>query len=303
MSAYTKLLRPEQWVKNSFLLLPLIFCGALRSEHWRESIALCLIGIACFCCWSSCAYIVNDIFDRNRDRLHPRKRFRPIASGAVSIRQATFAAVALAFAPLAFLGTAAALTGDAFSLNRDGFWFLAIGGLYLVNNLLYNLIFRSFIILDVISIAVGFLFRLLGGCFILNVQPSVWLLVCGFSLAVELGFSKRWLELARLNENGEEYRNSLSGYSKRLLRWGLGVSTAVTLTAYVLYTIAPATIAVHRTDKLIYTCPFVFFGVFRYLSDVFQEKADGPVEIVLHDRLFLINGAVWIAFALCLILN
>ena len=181
---------------------------------------------------------------------------------------------------------------------------LAVGVLYLLNNIFYCFILRRKEIIDVFSIAAGFVLRLPAGCFILNLAPSHWLLICGFSLALFLGFGKRRTELAQ-NSNEKKsrdtFRESLRFYSPEFLNILLAVTATVTLLAYMLYCISPETVHLHNTNSLIYTVPFVFFGVFRYTSAVLAGSIDGPDELLFGDKLFLVNIILWAAAAVVIL--
>ena len=281
-SAFFRLLRPKQWVKNVFVVLPLLFSGLLRTDRATESIGYAALAFGLFCAWSSAVYIMNDICDRKSDRQHPRKRNRPIASGEISLSAAWGVVVVLAVLPFA-----------AWHTLPCGV-FLA-GGLFLANNLLYCLKLRSVAIGDVFSIAIGFVLRILGGCFALGVEPSQWILMCGFSLALLLGFGKRRMEMS------QEARLALRGYSVEFLNILLGVTAAIALMSYLLYTLAPQTEAIHHTKNLIYATPFVFYGVFRYVWLSLLGKFDGPDEVFYKDVPFAVNGLLW-AIAIFIIL-
>ena len=293
-----RLLRPKHYVKNVFVLAPLFFSGLLK-EHALSAVCLAGMAFVCFCLWSSAVYILNDICDRERDRLHPRKCQRPIASGKVSIPTAVVLDVLCFLLPFVLVGSVYFCTEGILSLHALG-WFLLAGGLYLLNNVLYCTVLRLQVILDVFSIALGFIFRVLGGCFILSVEPSPWILVCTFSLALFLGFSKRRMELNH-TEVDASYRASLSVYSVEFLNILLGVSMTVCVMAYMLYTLSSTTVELHNTQHLIYTVPFVFYGTFRYLLTTIHGQADGPVEAILRDWLFQINALLWFVVTVVLL--
>lgn len=177
--------------------------------------------------------------------------------------------------------------------SKEGFClFLLTGGLYLLNNFLYCFSLRKIVILDVISIAFGFLLRALAGCFILDILPSKWLIICTFTLALFLGFGKRRMELAR-HEETAAFRSVLSDYSQRLLDILLAISAAVTLICYLLYTLSPETIALHQTHSLLLTIPFVILGVIRYIQLSVSGIMDGPDEVLWRDIPFLVNALLW----------
>lgn len=171
---------------------------------------------------------------------------------------------------------------------------LLFGALYLANSLAYCLVLKYRVVVDVLAIALGFVLRLLGGCAAIGVEPSSWLLVCGFSLALLLGFGKRRLEVDGL-ERAAEFRPVLQSYSPEKLNLLLGITASMCLLSYMLYTVAPETVRVHHTDKLVYTTPFVAYGVFRYLLKVQEGQHDGPVEVVVKDWTFSLNVLLWVA--------
>ncbi|MDR3111428.1 MAG: UbiA prenyltransferase family protein, partial [Planctomycetaceae bacterium] len=174
----------------------------------------------------------------------------------------------------------------------------AIGLLYLVNNSAYCFNLRNKVILDVMSIAAGFVLRIFGGCLAVNAVPSNWMLICGFSLALLLGFGKRRLELfhrenSKNSPTSENWRKSLNCYPTEYVNMLLGVSSMMCLMSYMLYTTAPETIALHGSSYLIYTSPFVFYGVFRYAIRCIQGRGDGPVDVLTQDKSFMINAVFW----------
>ena len=171
-----------------------------------------------------------------------------------------------------------------------------------MNNLLYSLKLRSIALWDVFSIAIGFVIRILGGCFAVGVEPSQWILVCGFSLALLLGFGKRRMEFA-VGGEVPKTRPVLQAYSMEFLNILLGISAAISLISYLLYTIAPETTELHGTTRLIYATPFVFYGVFRYVWLSLQNRYDGPDEVFYQDKPFFINGILWITTIFTIIFN
>jgi 4-hydroxybenzoate polyprenyltransferase len=272
------LCRPRQWTKNSFVLAPLLFSGMIADPG---SLLAGVTAFACFCLWSSAIYCWNDWLDAEADRQHPRKCQRPIAAGRLTPTFAVFLGL--------WLSTEAGLIAWSFLPPVV----LLYGLLYLANSVCYCLVLKHRVIADVMSIAVGFVLRLMAGCAAIGVQPTSWILVCGFSLALLLGFGKRRLEIAALAEPGK-YRSTLEYYSVDKLNVLLGTASSICLLTYMLYTMSPQTVALHHTDKLIYTVPFVAYGIFRYLFKVQEGLYDGPVEILLKDRIFLVNGLLWL---------
>jgi 4-hydroxybenzoate polyprenyltransferase len=276
---FLRLSRLHQWTKNVFVLAPILF-----SESIAKPEALLQAGLAfvCFCLWSSSVYCLNDLLDAEADRLHPRKCDRPIPSGRVT------PALAIVF------GAGLAVAACAIAIFFLPAKFLIFGLVYLANSVLYCLLLKHRVIVDVLSIAIGFVLRLLAGCAAISVAPTSWILVCGFSLAMLLGFGKRRLEIDAVTQSSE-FRSTLQSYSVDKLNLVLGITSSICLLSYMLYTVSPETVKLHHTTSLVYTIPFVAYGVFRYLFKVQEGHYDGPVEVLLKDPIFAVNGAMWLA--------
>lgn len=273
-------LRPRQWTKNLF-----VFAGLVFSEQKKlldpRSAELAVAAFAVFCVLSGVVYLVNDIRDRDADRLHPTKSLRPIASGALSVPAAAGAAVVLAVAGL----------GGAFWINQA---FGVVGALYVSLLVLYSLSLKHIVILDALALAIGFVLRAIGGAVAIDVPFSHWLLLCTLLLALFLAFSKRRAELVTLAEGATGHRRILAEYSPYLLDQMIGVVTASTLLAYAFYTISAETVAKFGTDHLLYTVPYPLYGIFRYLYLVHQREGGGnPSELLLTDRPLLACVALW----------
>lgn len=283
-----RLLRPHQWVKNGFVFVGLLFGGSGGDwELWGKV----LLAAAGFCLLSSCVYILNDMSDREADRAHPLKRRRPLASGTVSARQAFALALVCAGAGLA-LG-AGASAGVA-----------AILIVYLALNLAYSAGLKHIAILDVFIIAAGFMLRIFAGTWGVDIAPSQWLLLCGLLLTIFLGFAKRRAELM-VGEgdaaDGASPRPVLDDYSPALLDTMMAISAAGVIVSYSLYTVSPDTIELHHTDKLIYTLPFVLYGIFRYIFLLHRRGGEDPASTLLSDAHMLVTGAAWLGVTLWLI--
>jgi 4-hydroxybenzoate polyprenyltransferase len=275
-------LRPHQWTKNLIVFAALAF-----SKHLFDPVSLrrSAAAFAVFCGLSGAVYLVNDVIDVERDRLHPRKRRRPVASGALK----TSAAVAIS-ATLMVLGAAAAW--------RLGLEFAQCAAAYVLLNLLYSFKLKNVVILDVLSISMGFVIRAAAGGLVIGVPISEWLLICTILLALFLALSKRRHELTSLSESAVEHREILSEYSPYLLDQMISVVTASCVTAYAVYTTAEETKAKFGTARLPWTIPFVLYGIFRYLYLVHHKEQGGsPSEILLTDRPLLIAVALWAAAA------
>lgn len=283
--ALLTIMRPRHWAKNAFVLAPVIFAETAG----RPVIEQALAAFAFFCALSSAVYAINDVVDAASDRVHPRKRFRPVASGQLSATAATTLAVVLTvaafWAALMLLPLGVAIAGAA----------------YAINNALYVTMLRHHVIIDVISIASGFVLRLLAGAAAIGVEPTSWLLVCGFSVALLLGFGKRRTELESAGVDAS-YRRSLELYTPAKLDTLLAICASMSVLSYMLYTASSDTIRLHNTDRLVYTVPFVAYAIFRFIFKVQEGKGDGPVEILLSDPVFQLNAALW-AMSAALILR
>jgi 4-hydroxybenzoate polyprenyltransferase len=283
-----KLLRPHQWVKNGFVFVGLLFSDVSNDWRLRGSVALAAAG---FCLLSSCVYVLNDIFDRRADQAHPLKRRRPLASGAVRTGEALALAIVCAIAGFA-LGAAAA--------GRVVVMLVA----YLLLNLAYSAGLKHVAILDVFIIAAGFMLRIFAGTWGVGIAPSQWLLLCGLLLTIFLGFAKRRAELMVSlggGSNDASQRPVLDDYSPALLDTMMAISAAGVIVSYSLYTVSPDTIALHHTDKLIYTLPFVLYGIFRYIFLVHRHGGEDPASTLLSDAHMLITGVAWLCVTLWLL--
>ncbi len=276
-------MRPRHWSKNILLFAGLIFAqGAGRPVMWLQA----LLGFAAFSCVSSAVYVLNDWMDRERDRAHPEKRHRPIASGRLG--------AVPAFALLAVL----LAVGGALSV-RLGTGFVASALAYLVLQFFYSAGLKRVLIVDVLCLASGFVIRAIAGVELLrSLDPSIglspWLEVCTFFGALFLGGIKRRQEMELVEEGSR--RAVLHEYSLPLLDDMILIAAACTLFSYALYTIAPATVDKFHTNGLVFTIPFVVFGLFRYLYLTrVHRQGENPTEVLLHDRPILVDGALWAA--------
>lgn len=288
MGIYLKLARPEQWSKNVFLLAGLIFGHKLTDP---TAVTHVLLGFACFSLVASAVYVFNDIHDREEDRLHPRKKNRPIASGRVPVGSAVFYSLGLACVGL--LG--AALLNPAF---------LIVTATYLVMQVLYTLWLKHAALLDVILIGVGFVLRAVAGAVLAQVAISPWLVVCTFTLCLFMGFSKRRCELNALALNGAngaaQHRRTLAAYTPELLNHMTTVTAGIAVVSFMLYAMDARTYEVYHTRALIYTLPLVVYAVFRFALLVEHGRVDGPTDVLIKDRPFQIALLLW-ALAVVLI--
>jgi 4-hydroxybenzoate polyprenyltransferase len=270
-------MRPEQWTKNLIVFAALIFGHRLFDP---AAVGLSLAAFLIFCALSGVVYLINDVSDRTADQQHPYKRFRPIAAGTLSTT------AALAWAGL--------LGGIAVGL---AFWirpmFGAIAATYLVLFAGYSRVFKHVVILDVLTIAIGFVLRAAAGATAIAVPMSQWLLVCTILLALFLGLSKRRHELTLLAGSAAEHRRILEEYNPYLLDQMIGVVTASTLMAYIIYCTSPETIEKFGTHNLVLTTPFPIYGIFRYLYLVHQRGSGNPSEVLLTDRPLVACIALW----------
>jgi 4-hydroxybenzoate polyprenyltransferase len=288
--AAVRLLRPAQWSKNGFVLIGLLFGHA-----WNDPVRVgaALVSFAAFCAMASAVYVVNDWFDRERDRLHPRKRHRPIASGAVGGGLAALLAIAAASVAVA-LAFAPAL--DTVPDADGGLRLLALLGVYVALNVGYSVGLKHVPILDCGLIALGFMLRILAGTWAIGIAPSRWLIVCGLSVTLFLAFSKRRAELATLGDDAAGHRAVLESYSLPLLDQFLAITATAVLVTYSVYTVSADTVRTHGTDLLIWTLPCVAYGLFRYLYIVFQRGGGGdPTRDLVSDPHLLAAGGAWFA--------
>ncbi len=274
------LARPQQWVKNGFVLAPLLFSGRVREP---EAIGLASGALLAFCLAASSVYMVNDVVDRVTDQAHPAKRHRPVAAGRISTHTALGIGLALALAAI-FLAWAVHPT------------LVVVVASYLGLNVLYTFRLKQVVILDVFAIAVFFLLRLLAGSVAIDVRPSIWLILCGGLLALFLGFAKRRHELLLLGDESTDHRSVLSEYSTAFLDQMSTVLLAVTVVTYIMYTVSTEKVGEIGSYALVYSTGFVLYGVFRYLYLVHQRDGGSPTETLLTDRALLADVVLWVLY-------
>jgi 4-hydroxybenzoate polyprenyltransferase len=281
-----RLMRPYQWVKNAF-----VFTGLLFGHAWHDAnlVAGVVMAFAAFCLVSSAVYIFNDIVDLEQDRQHPKKCKRPLASGLVSIPAAVMLAVLLGTLGLSLAYFAAPTV-----------LVILIG--YALMNIAYTLRLKNVVILDVFIIATGFMLRILAGTLGVGIPPSQWLLLCGLMVTLFLGFTKRRAEIIALTDDKTAHRKVLEHYSPVLLDKMIGITAAGLIMSYSLYTMNPDTIRIHNTPNLIYTVPFVMYGVFRYIYLLHHQSRGGDPshDLVRDPHLFIVVGA-WLVATILLI--
>ena len=276
-------LRPSQWTKNLIVFAALLFGqrGTAPAFLVPEAIGQAVAAFAIFCVLSGIVYLINDVADREKDRLHPRKRFRPIASGAVT--------------PATAIGTALVLTVGALTAS----WFLGprfalVAVTYVALLALYSGPLKHMVIIDVLTIAIGFVLRAAAGAVAIDVPISHWLLILTILLALFLALSKRRHELVLLADGATGHRPILEEYSPYLLDQMIAVVTASTLLSYIIYSVSPETTQKFNTEYLPLTLVFPLYGIFRYLYLVHQKEGGGsPSDMLLNDRPLLACVALW----------
>jgi len=286
MPAGLELLRPQQWIKNAFVLVGLLFGHA-----WTDAatVRAALGATLAFCLASGATYALNDARDAEQDREHPDKRSRPVARGAVSRGRA--------------LAIAAAAAAGALALGAWIDWRVAgILATYLALNIAYTLRLKHVPVLDVVIIAAGFMLRLLAGTLGIGIEPSNWLIACGFLLTLFLGFGKRRAEIERLDADAGRHRAVLEDYSAGFLDKAILLSAAGMTIAYAAYTLSAETARLHGTGGLALTLPWVLLGTLRYLYRLKRRGGGGdPAEEVVRDPVLAASVAGWVATVLWLI--
>lgn len=278
IAALIRLARPKQWVKNAFVAAPLFFTPAALTGPNMAAVALAIVA---FSLAASAIYVVNDYCDRAADRLHPKKRLRPIAAGLVPPNAALVFAALLAGAALAI---AANLPSK----------FLGVLAFYVVLSLAYSLKLKHVSLLDVLIVAMGFVLRVEAGAAAIAIQPTVWILICTGLLALFLALAKRRDDLT--SELGTQHRKALDGYTLGYVDTAVAVVLGALLVSYLVYTTDAAVMAKYGTDRLYMTAPFVVAGVLRYLQIALVEKGSGsPTDVALSDRFILVCVLGWIA--------
>ena len=278
-------LRPRQWVKNLFVFAGVIFSQQLLTPRIWPALA----AFAIFCGLSGSIYLFNDVADADKDRLHPAKRLRPIASGALPL------GTAVGFGVLLLAGCLAA----AFALSTAfGLVSLSYGALLTA----YSLWLKHIVIVDVLTVSMGFVLRAVAGAVAVDVEISGWLLICSILMALFLGLGKRRHEYLSLTGDAAAHRPILADYSEGFLDQMISVVTASTVTTYALYTMSPETVAKFHTRLLPLTLPFVLYGIFRYLYLLYRRDLGGnPSDLVVTDRGLLLDVLLWMLTTLAII--
>ena len=272
-------MRPTQWTKNLFIFAALIFAQKFFDFFLLlKTVAAFLL----FCMLSGSLYILNDLLDLEEDKLHPKKSKRPIASGLISKNQAISLFIVLSITGF-FL---------AFWLNK---YFFIAALIYFVLQSAYSIKLKHVVIVDVFIVTAGFVIRVVAGGLVIDVPISSWLLICTMLLALFLAMSKRRHEIVLLENMASDHRPILKEYSPYLLDQMIAVVTASTLIAYCLYTISAETVEKFGTKNLVFTTPFVLYGIFRYLYLIHQKgKGGSPEFLIIKDKPLLINILLWV---------
>ena len=276
--AIVRSLRPRQWAKNLFVFAGLVFSQQLLTpKAWTAGAAFLL-----FCALSGAIYLLNDVADAEKDRLHPEKRRRPVASGVLSRGVALAVGVALIAVALVL----------SFRLSFD---FGLVGTAYAALLTAYSVWLKRLVILDVLTVAIGFVLRAVAGAVAIDVDISGWLLICTVLVALFLALGKRRHEYLTLHGDAAAHRPILAEYSEGFLDQMIAVVTASTVTAYALYTMSPETVAKFHSRLLPLTLPFVLYGVFRYLYLLYRRQLGGnPSDLFLQDRALIVNTLCWV---------
>ena len=270
---YIQLLRPEQWLKNLLVLAPPFFGGVLFTS--TDMFGRMLLAFIAFSLASSTAYVTNDISDIESDKLHPKKKLRPLASGRVSVTEASVLAVITLIASLVL----------SYYVNKG---FLLITVVYLILSLLYSLYFESIVIVDAFMIAIGFVLRIEAGGLASGIEVTSWLLLTTFLLSLLLVFGKRRFELAMANNKGIEFRQVLAQYNEKFLDTALGIFATASLVTYSIYVVGS------ESKIFLITIPFACYGILRYMYLVQTDTTGDPTEALLKDKWLFLCVAIWL---------
>jgi len=286
---YFTLFRIPQWIKNTFVFIPLLFSLNLFNKNY---FLMTLVAFAVFCLTSSIIYIFNDITDVEADKVHPVKKNRPLASGTISIKQAYSAMFVWSLPVIALLP----LLNFRFNILLFSFFLL---------NIFYSLSLKHIVLLDIFSIAAGFMLRVIGGAFAIKVEISSWLILTTMFLSLFLAAMKRYSELKLIlnkENNTSVTRKVLSDYSTRLARQISTVAASAVIICYALYTVSQRTVSIFGNDNLIYTTPFVVFGIFRYMYLVYiNEEGENTTQVMIKDIQMIITLALYILTSVLII--
>ena len=286
VKTFLELIRIKQWIKNAFVLAPLLF--SLKFSDINADINA-LLAFFAFCFGASFIYIINDISDKRRDALHPRKKLRPIASGEIS------KAAAIIWAVILLMLTALCL--DILGNEKTAITI----GIYIVLNIFYSLIFKHLVLIDVIVIAFGFILRVYAGAYAIEVPVSSFIFMTTLFLALFLGFTKRKSELLK---SGIHTRQVLAKYSEAMVNQYIIITATLTIMCYALYTLEPQTLNRFDTNRLIYSVIFVVYGMFRYIYILNSSSdADDPTENLFKDKGLMLACILFVVYVLAIFLK
>ena len=272
-------MRPKQWYKNLVIFVGIIFSlNLLNFQMWLDVIS----AFAIFCMLSGSEYIINDIIDVEKDRKHPKKCKRPIASGKLKVSHALLFAIILIIVA----------GGGAYLINTQ---FLVVSITYFLLILFYSLFLKHLIIVDILVISIGFVIRAIAGCLAINVFISPWLVICAFLLALFLALGKRRHELILLAENAKEHRRILEGYSVEMLDQMISITTGALIISYSLYTFLTDNIC------MMFTIPLVIYGLFRYLFLVHSKNIGEEPEMLFKDKGMMICMVLWVILVVAIL--
>lgn len=283
-------MRPGQWTKNLIAFAALIFTRNI-TDHALA--AKSVEAFVVFCLLSGAIYLVNDLADIEKDRLHERKKERPLPSGRLRVGQAFAAAVV-------------SLVVGLYAGYRIGAEFFVVASAFVVLNLLYSFVLKRIVLLDVLAISLNFIMRAIGGVEALRsidttIEISPWLLICTLFLSLFLAFCKRRHELLTMSR-AANHREVLSEYSPALLDQLVGITAGGSVLAYAIYTIWPETVERFGTSNLVYTVPLVLIGVMRYLYLVYnKQKGGNPSDVLLQEKFILITVLAWVALVVAIL--
>ena len=277
---YIKLMRPKHYIKNLFVFAALLFSGEIFNAQAIKSSILSFIA---FCLICSCVYTMNDVVDVEKDKVHPKKCKRPIASGKITKNKGILFAIILAIISIIL---------SAY-VNK---MLLFIIGLYLINNILYSFKLKNIVLLDAFSIAIGFVLRVWAGAISINVPVSSWIILCTLFLSLFLAFGKRQKEISLLKDGAGSHRKILKSYDEDFLNKMLTITLTITLVCYALYTSTNV-----ENQSMIFTTIFVAFGALRYSYVIHTTDEGNPTDVVLSDKPILITLLLWVISCLAII--
>lgn len=279
-------MRPHQWVKNLLLFAAVIFSNNLFDI---DLLTTSVFAFVIFCALSGSSYIINDYLDRDKDQEHPEKKLRPIASGKLNPTIALALSITILIASIVI----------SFLINTE---FAIVAMIYLALNLFYSFSLKKIAIIDVMVLSLLYVLRAVAGAEAIGVEISSWLLICTLLLSLFLAFAKRRHELTSLAENAHNHRAILKDYSEKLLDQMISIVTASTVIVYILYTVSDDVIANFGTTNLIYTVPFVLYGIFRYLFLIHKRDLGGsPSKILIGDKPLLLTIGLWFVTVIAII--